>query len=91
MFLDIIKLNRGVGLRRYLSPTYNAVLSSLPRQLNNHSHMVRLTLATYMKAGWVTSHKWPLWISNSELTLVLNDSVGTPAVHDTASDTALEN
>lgn len=60
MFLDIVKLNRGVGLRRYLSPTYNAVLSSLPRQLNNHSHMVHLTLATYMKAGWVTSHKWPL-------------------------------
>ena len=32
-------LNRGGGLRHYLSPTYNAVLSFLPRQFNNHSHL----------------------------------------------------
>ena len=31
--------NRGGGLRHYLSPSYNAVLSSLPRQLNNPSHL----------------------------------------------------
>ena len=29
----------GGGLRYSLSPTHNAVLSSLPRQLNNHSHL----------------------------------------------------
>ena len=32
-------LNRGSGLRHYLSPTYNAVLCSLTRQLINHSHL----------------------------------------------------
>ena len=32
-------LNRGGGWRHYLSPTYNTVLSSLPRQLNNHLHL----------------------------------------------------
>lgn len=32
-------LNRGGGLRLYLTPTYTAVLSSLPRELNNHSHV----------------------------------------------------
>ena len=32
-------LNRGGGLQRYFSPTYNAGLSSLPWQLNNHSHL----------------------------------------------------
>ena len=31
-------LSRRGGLRHYLSPTYNAVLSSLPRQLNRNSH-----------------------------------------------------
>ena len=31
-------LNRGGGLRHYLSPTYIFVLSSLHRQLDNHSH-----------------------------------------------------
>lgn len=34
--LERTSLNRGGGLR---SPTYNAVLSSLPRQLNNHSNL----------------------------------------------------
>ena len=29
-------LNRGDGLRDYLSLTYNAILSSLSRQLNKH-------------------------------------------------------
>ena len=32
-------LNRGGGLWHYLSPTFNAALSSLARQLNNHSHL----------------------------------------------------
>ena len=32
-------LNRGGSLSSSLSPTYNAALSSLPRQLNNHSHL----------------------------------------------------
>ena len=36
--LEQLSLNRGGGLQHYLSPTYNAVLSSLPRHLNNHSH-----------------------------------------------------
>ena len=30
--------NRGGGLRHYVSPTYNTALSSLLKQLNNHSH-----------------------------------------------------
>ena len=37
--LEQRSLNRGVGLQHYLSPTYNTVLSSLPRQLNNYSHL----------------------------------------------------
>ena len=37
--LSSTALNRGGGLSHYLSPTYNAVLSSLPRQFNNHSHL----------------------------------------------------
>ena len=33
-------INNVLGhLRYYLSPTYNAILSSLPRQLNNQSHL----------------------------------------------------
>ncbi len=32
-------LNRGGSLRHHLSVTYNAVLSSLPVQLNTHSHL----------------------------------------------------
>ena len=37
--LERPSLKRGGGLRRYLSPTYNAVASFLPRQLNSHSHL----------------------------------------------------
>ena len=37
--LECSFLNRGGGLRHYLSPNYNAALSSLLRQLNNHSHL----------------------------------------------------
>ena len=37
--LEQPSFNRGGGLRHYLSATYNAVLSSLLRQLNNHSHL----------------------------------------------------
>ena len=37
--LEWPSLNRGGGLRHYLSPTYNAVLSYPHRQLNNHSHL----------------------------------------------------
>ena len=37
--LELLSLNSGGGLRHYLSPTYNAALSSLPRQFNNHSHL----------------------------------------------------
>ena len=33
-------LNRGGGLRHHLSPTYNAVLSSLPRKLNKRNLLV---------------------------------------------------
>ena len=33
--LEWPSLNRGGGRWRYLSPSYNAVLSSLPRQINN--------------------------------------------------------
>ena len=32
-------LIRGGGLRHHLSPTHNAVLNSLPRQLKKHSHL----------------------------------------------------
>ena len=35
--------HRGSGLRHYLSPTYNAVLSSLRRQFNSHSHLGSLS------------------------------------------------
>ena len=34
-----MSLNREGVLRHYLSPTYNIVLSSLPRRLINHSHL----------------------------------------------------
>ena len=37
--LEWPSLNRGGDLQHYLSPMYNAVLSSLPRQLNNHSYL----------------------------------------------------
>ena len=37
--LERLSLNRGVGLRHDLSLTYNVVLSSLPRQRNNHLHL----------------------------------------------------
>ena len=37
--LERPSLNRGGGLQHHLSPFYNAVLSSLPKQLNNHSHL----------------------------------------------------
>lgn len=35
-----LSLNRGGGLQHHLFPTYNAVLSSFPRKLNKHSHLV---------------------------------------------------
>ena len=44
--LERPSLNRGGGLPCYLSPTYNAVPSSLPRQLNNHSHLVSPSLSS---------------------------------------------
>ena len=37
--MERLCLNREGGQRLYLSPTYNTVLSSLPRQLYNHSHL----------------------------------------------------
>ena len=37
--LERPSLTRGAGLRYYLSPAYDTVLSSLPRQLNNYSHL----------------------------------------------------
>ena len=37
--LEWPSLNRGGGLQHYLSPSYNAVLSLLHKQLNNHSHL----------------------------------------------------
>ena len=37
--LEQLSLNGECGLRHYLSITYNAVLSSPPRQLNNLSHL----------------------------------------------------
>ena len=37
--LEWPSLNRGDSLRHYLSPTYSAVLSCLPRQLREHSHL----------------------------------------------------
>ena len=37
--LEWPSLNGGGDLRHYLSPTYNAALNSLSRQINNHSHL----------------------------------------------------
>lgn len=37
--LERPSLNSGGGLRHYSTPTYNAVLSSLPGQVNNYSHL----------------------------------------------------
>ena len=53
--------NRGGGLSHDLSPTYNAILSSLPRQLKTTIHSwAHLALATNMKAGWVKlAFVWP--------------------------------
>ena len=45
-------LNRGGGLWHYLSPTYNAALSSLARQLNNHSHLGSPSLSNPHE-GWL--------------------------------------
>ena len=45
-----------------LSPTYNALLSSLPRQLFNHSHVGSPTWSTHCQPTWrldlSTTHKW---------------------------------
>ena len=58
-------LNRGGGLRHYLSPTYTAVLSSLPRQLNSHSHLDSPTLLThpycFFHGNSQTHSRWNLW------------------------------
>ena len=37
--LERPSLNRGGGLRHYLSPSYDVVPSSLPRHVDNHSHL----------------------------------------------------
>ena len=66
--LERLSLNRGVGLQHNVSLTYNAVLSSLPRQLNNYLHMGPASPSN-------PRHGWWLW--NSELTHVLNNSVRT--------------
>ena len=49
--LERPSLNRGGGLWHYLSPTYSAVLSSLPDSLT--STWAHVALATHMKADWV--------------------------------------
>ena len=53
-------LTREGGRRHDLSSTYNAALSSFPRQLYNHSHLGHLALTTHMKAGWVNKAQVPL-------------------------------
>ena len=50
--LEQLSLHRGGGLWHYLSPTYNAVLSSLPRHLYNFHTWAHLALPTLIKAGW---------------------------------------
>ena len=73
--LEPPSLNRGGGLRHYLSPSYNAVLSSLPRQLNNHWHLGLPGLSNPHE-GWFD--QWPIsGPDNSVLTGVLKDSVRT--------------
>ena len=54
--LERPSLNREGGLRHYLSPTNNTVLSSLSRQLNNHPHLgsARLWKPTW-KPVWPTT------------------------------------
>ena len=54
--LEWPSLYRGGGLRHYSSPTYNALLNSLPTQLNNHSHQGSPSLSNpYV----LYARKWP--------------------------------
>ena len=54
--LERPSLKRGGGPRQYLSTTYNTVQSSLPRQLNNHSHLGSPSLRNQHVSG---SGQWP--------------------------------
>ena len=51
-------LNRGGGLRHHLSPTYNAVLSSLPRRFNNLASKTRNTVQTHLAPGASNNHRY---------------------------------
>lgn len=49
-------LNRGRSLKHNLASTYNTVQSSLPKQVNTHSHLRHVTLTTHLM-----TIKWFLW------------------------------
>ena len=74
--LEWPSLNRGGGLWHNLTPTYNAGLSSLSRQLNNHS-WAHLALANNMKAGLTNDPQVALMTLTLRAHVSLNNSVRT--------------